>query len=172
LFSGWLLCEFHDLFLSFWTIFKRQDSGCPGPPYIMCGMKSLMPTSSDIPESFSPTARRGHDHAAYFRVELEQRSKAWHDWRTNGIGGSDAPCVLDESPFKSAAELRAEKLSATIHEVDSPRIALGVALEPEARLAYRHEFGGDERPDEEPENRGAKEPVQRDQDPENPVRHR
>ena len=117
-----------------------------GSPFIMCDMKSLMSLPTAVPESFSPAAPRGYDQAAYFRVELEQGSKVWLDWRTDGIGGSDAPCVLDESPFKSAAALRDEKLATRVEVIDRPEIALGIALEPEARLTYCREYGVDVEP--------------------------
>jgi putative phage-type endonuclease len=82
----------------------------------------------------------------YFRVELEQRTRAWRDWRTQGLGASDAACVLDESPFKSAAALMDEKLASRVDDLDSSEIALGIALEPDARREYCQEIGADLEP--------------------------
>ena len=42
-------------------------------------------------------------------VPLEQGSAAWLEWRGQGIGASDAPIVMGESPFMSAEELLREK---------------------------------------------------------------
>lgn len=33
------------------------------------------------------------------RVDLEQQSSQWHDWRRQGIGGSDIPTIMGISPY-------------------------------------------------------------------------
>ena len=78
---------------------------------------------------------------SYIRVELGQGTSAWHDWRKQGIGASDAASILGENPFKTASAVMAEKLAESVETVDSPRVALGVALEPNARLAYCRSSG-------------------------------
>lgn len=41
--------------------------------------------------------------------ELDQNSDAWLDWRKTGIGSSDAPAILDLSPWKTRKETWEEK---------------------------------------------------------------
>ena len=94
----------------------------------MAGMKSLMSLSADASASFLAHS--------YVRVEFGQGTRAWHDWRKQGIGASDAASILGENPFKTANAVMAEKLSATIETVNTTQVALGVALEPNARQAY------------------------------------
>ena len=125
-----------------------------GSPVIMCAMKSFIPFPTDVSGSLQAAAARSHNRVGtktkkaegvgqrgYLRVELEQRTRAWRDWRTQGLGASDAACVLDESPFKSAAGLLEEKMAVRVKDVSSPEIALGIELEPEARLEYCRESG-------------------------------
>ena len=48
---------------------------------------------------------------SFSSVNLMQGSKEWDSWRKNGIGGSDAPVIMNENPWKSASYLLKEKLS-------------------------------------------------------------
>lgn len=43
-------------------------------------------------------------------VNLEQNSDAWLSWRQTGIGSSDAPSILELSPWKTRRELWEEKV--------------------------------------------------------------
>ena len=94
--------------------------------------------SASIPAlgSFSPDGAIPALGSSYIRVELRQGTNAWHDWRKEGIGASDAASILGENPFRSARTVMDEKLEDSIERVDNPRVALGVALEPNARQAY------------------------------------
>jgi putative phage-type endonuclease len=42
-------------------------------------------------------------------VQLIQGTPEWHEWRSQGIGGSEAAVVLGNSPYKSLYDLYAEK---------------------------------------------------------------
>jgi putative phage-type endonuclease len=125
-----------------------------GALLIMCAMKSLIPSPIDVTGSIpaavahtlngTPTQAskaQGDGQSGYVRVQLEQRTRAWRDWRTQGLGASDAACVLDESPFKSAAGLLEEKLAVRVTDISNAEIELGITLEPEARLQYCRELG-------------------------------
>lgn len=43
-------------------------------------------------------------------INLEQGSQAWLDWRKTGIGSSDAPSIMNLSPWKSRKDLWEEKV--------------------------------------------------------------
>jgi putative phage-type endonuclease len=78
----------------------------------------------------------------YKEVHLEQGSDAWLNWRSGGIGASDASTIMGENRFKQADELLYEK----IHQVNTPVNAAmmeGTRLEPEARRAYEEEKNAD-----------------------------
>ncbi|GAA4643078.1 hypothetical protein GCM10023115_10380 [Pontixanthobacter gangjinensis] len=78
-------------------------------------------------------------------VDLEQGTEVWREWRYGGVGASDAPAIMRENPWKSLAQLRAERefgkrpASQTVRS--SRAMARGVALEPEARAAYNRLTG-------------------------------
>lgn len=42
-------------------------------------------------------------------VELSQGTPEWHEWRKNGIGGSDATVVEGISPYRTPRQLFYEK---------------------------------------------------------------
>lgn len=77
----------------------------------------------------------------YFFVDLEQGSSEWHAWRRLGIGASEAPALLSESPWKTRAELLSEKCAPSRPPRTSPAMAFGTATEPEARAAYERSLG-------------------------------
>jgi len=52
-------------------------------------------------------------------VDLEQNSSAWLQWRHTGIGSSDAPAVLEMSPWASRKDLWEEKVY-RYHKAKSP----------------------------------------------------
>ena len=79
-------------------------------------------------------------------VALDQGSDAWLDWRRGGIGGSDAPAIMGENPWKSPDDVLREKLGLASGEGDSAAMARGVALEPAARRRYAEFVGMDIRP--------------------------
>jgi putative phage-type endonuclease len=107
-------------------------------------------------------------------VDLEQGSIAWLRWRHDGIGGSDAPALMGENPWRSAKALFAEKagpsryggarpppakpviadLFATAPKPAPPpadtryrsAASRGSALEPYARELYNRHTGGNLHP--------------------------
>ena len=82
----------------------------------------------------------------YSIVDLEQGTTEWLEWRHKGIGASDAPTIMGESHFNSAAQLLVEKRGPLRPNRQSPAMALGVQLEPEARKRYVARTGRDVRP--------------------------
>ena len=74
-------------------------------------------------------------------VPLEQGSDAWHAWRRQGIGASDAPTIMGENPFKSLSALLREKRATVRDRSQSAAMAMGTQLEPVARQAYIERTG-------------------------------
>lgn len=74
--------------------------------------------------------------APYTFVDLEQGSEAWLDWRRHGIGASDAPTILGENPWNSAEQFLEARRGVRKHAPASKSMAMGTALEPEARRAF------------------------------------
>ena len=72
----------------------------------------------------------------YTTVNLQQGTAEWLEWRSNGIGASDAPTIMGENPWKSAARLLSEKLGTADKVGGNAAMARGTALEPEARRQY------------------------------------
>lgn len=72
----------------------------------------------------------------------EEISKAWHEQRDKGVGGSDVGVIIGVNRWKSVEQLWAEKTGRIKPEDIShkPAIILGNALEPALRneYAYRH----------------------------------
>ena len=48
---------------------------------------------------------------SFHTVDHDQGSIAWHRWRRDGIGGSDAPALMGQNPWRSAKALFAEKVA-------------------------------------------------------------
>lgn len=72
----------------------------------------------------------------YTVIKLQQGTTEWLEWRNNGIGASDAPAIMGENPWKSAAQLMSEKLGTSKEFAGNAAMARGTALEPEARKRY------------------------------------
>jgi putative phage-type endonuclease len=83
-------------------------------------------------------------------VSLKQNSKTWYDWRGKGLGASDAPIVMGDSPWSSPFQLWGEKTGLLPkREANAFAIAAmrrGQDMEPEAREAYRKLTGIDTQP--------------------------
>ena len=77
---------------------------------------------------------------AFTLVHFEQGTPAWLDWRSQGIGASDAPTIMGENPWKSASQLFEEK-SGKPKPSTNAAMARGSALEPEARRRFGSKFG-------------------------------
>lgn len=48
------------------------------------------------------------------KIEVEQGSEAWHEWRKTGIGASDAPVIEGISPYKTLRALHFEKMGSSV----------------------------------------------------------
>ncbi|HPU93744.1 MAG TPA: YqaJ viral recombinase family protein [Candidatus Saccharicenans sp.] len=73
-------------------------------------------------------------------MDLTQRSDAWLKWRDNGIGASDAPIIMGETPWKTPDSLLREKVYGAA-ERKNARMIRGIKLEPEALIAYQKHNG-------------------------------
>ena len=76
----------------------------------------------------------------YTIVNLQQGTKEWLEWRSQGIGASDAPAIMGENPWKNAAFLLREKCLGKTNGSNAA-MARGTALEPEARKRYVTKVG-------------------------------
>ena len=46
---------------------------------------------------------------SYIKVSIQQGTKEWLEWRSQGIGASDAPAIMGENPWKRPETLLQEK---------------------------------------------------------------
>ena len=67
------------------------------------------------------------------KVEFDQGSNDWLEWRKGGIGGSEVSCVLGVNPWRSAHELYQEKIGEKDPQPWNPAMQRGTDLEPVAR---------------------------------------
>jgi putative phage-type endonuclease len=74
-------------------------------------------------------------------LKLEQGSKEWLKWRTSVVTATDAPVIVDASPYKTPYFLYMQKKG--LYPIDEPneRMLRGSLLEPQARLMYELEKG-------------------------------
>jgi putative phage-type endonuclease len=67
------------------------------------------------------------------RVNVRQNTPEWLAWRATGIGASDVPAIVGESPYRSPWDVWAEKSGRVIEEPDAEtleRFAIGHLMEP------------------------------------------
>lgn len=69
-------------------------------------------------------------------LDLEQGTPEWHEWRRHGIGASEAATIMGENPWRTPEQHLAARCRTRKPKPASPAMALGTALEPEARLAF------------------------------------
>jgi putative phage-type endonuclease len=76
---------------------------------------------------------------------LPQNGKEWLIWRKGGLGASDAPVIMDVSPYTSRFELWLEKTGMSerpdFHPMAIKAMARGTLLEPQARECYEKKVG-------------------------------
>ncbi|HIE64997.1 MAG TPA: hypothetical protein EYG28_09555 [Nitrospiria bacterium] len=84
---------------------------------------------------------RQRNKVFYKIVDLEQGTKEWLAWRSQGIGASDAPAIMGEGIWKSSATLMKEKCGRTKASFINRAMARGSALEPKARRCYEEKVG-------------------------------
>jgi putative phage-type endonuclease len=75
------------------------------------------------------------------RVTLEQGTADWLEWRHGGIGASDAPIIMHESPFKTAFGLWLEKTGQVQPRTTNFAQAHGITNEPLARAEFVRQTG-------------------------------
>jgi len=74
------------------------------------------------------------------RIErLHQNTPAWHRWRMDGIGASDAAVIMGETPFKTPRALWSIKTGRMAEERAGPAARHGRELERFARRAYERQ---------------------------------
>ena len=67
---------------------------------------------------------------------LQQQSFEWYEYRKNHIGASDAPVILNVSPWKTPYQLWLEKVSPVKMEEKTEAMQRGLALEEPARKCF------------------------------------
>lgn len=72
---------------------------------------------------------------------LIQGSPEWLEMRKRYIGASDAPVIMDVSPYKTKHELWEEKLGLSLGKAASSSMIYGQKMEEEARRAYEKYTG-------------------------------
>lgn len=65
----------------------------------------------------------------------------WHEWRSHGLGGSDAPALMEVSPWTSVFELWADKCGLMPKFKGNEWTERGKRLEPIAREIYEKQAG-------------------------------
>ena len=70
---------------------------------------------------------------------LEQNTQEWLDWRKDKIGASDAPVIMEVSPFKTPKELWLSKRG-ELEETDTPWMKRGRDMESTALAAFEKEM--------------------------------
>lgn len=81
------------------------------------------------------------NNMAYTIVDLEQGTDVWLQWRSQGIGASDAPAIMGENPWKTPAQLLQEKCGEARPFVPNAAMVRGTELEPVARRCYEDQLG-------------------------------
>ncbi len=76
------------------------------------------------------------------RIErLHQNTPEWHRWRMQGIGASDAPVIMGETPFKTPRTLWSMKTGRMQEDPAGPAARRGRELERFARRQYERRTG-------------------------------
>lgn len=72
---------------------------------------------------------------------IAQDSRQWHDWRAQGIGGSEIAAIMGKSPFSTAYRVFEEKVGLRDQQESNFAMERGKRLEPVARAAYEEIIG-------------------------------
>lgn len=73
---------------------------------------------------------------------MEQQTSSWHEWRSQGIGASDAPIIMGVSPWSTPYQLWQEKRGVLRVKSDGNWATdRGNRLEPKARASYEFKVG-------------------------------
>lgn len=65
-------------------------------------------------------------------LKLEQNSQEWLEFRRSKIGASDAPIIMEKSPYKTPKQLLQEKLTGVSFTIEHAGMRAGKDLEPYA----------------------------------------
>ncbi len=79
--------------------------------------------------------------SALIEHNLEQQTEEWLTLRRSKIGASDAPVILELSPWKTPYELWMEKMSGNSNTIKTAAMQRGIDLEGECRLNFALEKG-------------------------------
>lgn len=74
-------------------------------------------------------------------IVIEQNSPEWHELRANKIGASDAPIIMEVSPWMTPFQLWERKLGITPPQDTTEAMQRGIDMEEEARKAFENETG-------------------------------
>jgi len=74
-------------------------------------------------------------------VKLDQGTEEWLNFRKHKIGGSDAPIVMGESPWRTPYELWEDKVGLVKNTKSSFAMSRGIELEPVARSEFERLTG-------------------------------
>ena len=76
-------------------------------------------------------------------IDLNQRTPAWHAWRSQGVTASEAPVIMGASPYQTPWRLWAVKTGKVRPEdlSHNPNVRRGIALEDEARADFEARHG-------------------------------
>ena len=81
------------------------------------------------------------------RIDLEQGTPEWHEFRRRHIGSSDAASVMRISPYKSYERLHGEKTGEILErEFSNEAIEHGKRIEPIARNHFNERYGYEMKP--------------------------
>lgn len=75
------------------------------------------------------------------RIKIDQGTPEWHAFRLKHIGASEAPYIMEQSPWKSPYQLWQEKLELVARPVPNERMNRGTQLEGLARIACSLDTG-------------------------------
>ncbi len=73
---------------------------------------------------------------SFVTLSFEQNTDEWLSWRRGGIGASDAPVIMGQSPWQKAPDLLRIKTGQTEERPANGAMQRGKTLEPLARRAY------------------------------------
>jgi putative phage-type endonuclease len=74
-------------------------------------------------------------------IDEVQGSESWLAWRTGGIGASESPSIMGESPYQSARQLWEVKTGRRARDEENDAMRHGKAMEPIARAAFIAQYG-------------------------------
>lgn len=74
---------------------------------------------------------------------IEQQTDSWHEWRSKGLGASDAPVVMNVSPWSTPFKLWQEKTGKIEKDAGNWATRKGNEMEPRARAFLELQTGLD-----------------------------